>query len=117
MQECQHTFEQLKERLISSPVLAYPNFDLDFVLEMDANIKGLGVILSQCKCDNKCHPVVYASRSLSNPEKHYSITELETLAVMSIQHFRPYLYGRNVTVITDHSAVRAIMTIKKHARL
>ena len=42
--------------------------------------------------------------------QHYSITELESLAmVWAIQHFRAYLYGHDFTVITDHSAVQAIL--------
>jgi len=119
--ECQQAFELLKEKLISAPVMSYPNFDLDFMLETDASIKGLGAVLSQRKPGSACHPIAYASRSLSNPERHYSITELETLAVVwAIQHFRTYLYGHDVTVITDHSAVRAILdnpeSNGKHAR-
>ena len=107
--ECQPAFELLKESLTSAPVLAYPNFDLDFVLETDASIRGLGAILSQKKSGSLCHLIAYASRSLSNTERHYSITELETLAVVwAIQYFRAYLYGHNVTVISDHSAVRAV---------
>jgi len=40
--------------------------------------------------------------------QHYSITELESLAVVwAIQHFHAYLHGHDVTVITDHSAVQA----------
>ena len=91
-------------------MLSYPDFELDFVLEMDASIKGLGAILSQRKSGSMCHPIAYASRSLSNPEQHYSITELDTLAVVwAIQHFRACLYDHDVTVITDHSAVRAML--------
>ena len=67
------------------------------------------------------HPVAYASRSTSSVEKRYSVTELETLAVVwAVQHFRAYLYGHNVTVITDHSAVKSILdkpsSNGKHAR-
>lgn len=54
--------------------------------------------------------MAYASRALSAPERNYGITELETLAVVwAIQHFRAYLYSHEVTVITDHSAVRAVL--------
>ncbi len=114
-------FETLKTKLIAAPVLAYPDFDLSFVLESDASVKGLGAILSQRHGDGQLHPVVYASRSLPAPEKNYTITELETLAVVwAIQHFRAYLYAHEVTVITDHSAVRAILETPspngKHAR-
>ena len=90
-------------------------------METDANIDELGAILSQKKSDGKLHPVAYTSRSTSAAERHYSITELETLAVVwAVQHFRAYLYGHNVTVITDYSAVKAVLdkpgSNGKHAR-
>ena len=67
------------------------------------------------------HPVAYASRALSAPEHNYSITELETLAVVwAISHFHTYLYGNCVTLYTDHSAVKAVLQTPnptgKHAR-
>ena len=91
------------------------------MLETDASIQGLGAILSQSKEDGKLHPLAYASRSLSNPERNYSVTKLETLGVVwAIHHFRAYLYGNNVTVVTDHSAIKAILdkpnSSPKHAR-
>ena len=55
--ECQQAFELLKENLTSALVLAYPNFDLDFVLETDASIRGLNVILSP-----KRNPAAHAIR-------------------------------------------------------
>ena len=56
------------------------------------------------------YPVVYASCSLSNSKANYSITELETLAVVwAVMYFHCYLYRRSVTVFTDHSAVKAVL--------
>ena len=65
--------------------------------------------------------MAYASRALSQAEQRYSITELETLAVVwTISHFHAYLYGHSVVVYTDHSAVRAVLGSSnpsaKHAR-
>ena len=92
-----------------------------FTLETNALIKGLGAILSQVPEDDRLDPVAYASRSLSAVEKRYAVTKLETLAVAwAISHFHSYLYGHNVTVHTDHSAVKAVLETPspsaKHAR-
>ena len=120
-EECEAAVDELRTKLTTAPVLAYPALDHDFVLETDASIKGLGAVLSQKQSDGLLHPVAYASRSLSGPEANYGITELETLAVVwAITYFHHYLYGRNVTVLTDHSAVKAVLETPnpsgKHAR-
>ena len=117
----QQAYEELKQRLISAPILAYPNFDADFILETDASVCGLGAVLSQLQADDRPHPVSYASRALNGAEKKYGITELETLAVVwGMSHFHHFLYGHNVTFYTDHTAVKAVLEAKnptaKHAR-
>ena len=119
--ECGEAFLLLKQRLIESPILMYPDFNRDFILETDASAMGLGAVLSQRAKDGKVHPVAYASRSLSPQEKRYAITELETLAVVwAVSHFHAYLYGHDVHVFTDHSAVKAVLETPspsgKHAR-
>ena len=87
-QECQAAFQGLKKKLVTPPVLAYPNFDVDFILETDASHQRLGTVLSQRQEDGKLHPIAYASRALSGAEKNYGITDLETLAVVwAISHF------------------------------
>lgn len=101
--------------------MAYPNFQNDFTLETDASGSGLGAILSQAQEDGRLHSVAYASRALSPQEKRYAITELEMLAVVwAMSHFCHYLCGHDVTVITDHSAVKAFLSNPggsgKHAR-
>ena len=97
--ECQESFDRLKQCLTTAPVLHYPSFDHPFVLKTDASINGIGAILSQAQDKGQRHPVAYASRSLTAAERNYSITELETLAVVwSVTHFHSYLYGHQVTV-------------------
>ena len=119
--ECEQAFETLKRRLTEAPVLAYPQARKPFILETDASGGGLGAVLSQAQADTRVHPIGYASRSLSKAESNYTITELETLAVVwALSHFRSYIYGNDVTVYTDHSAVRAVLETPnpsgKHAR-
>ena len=115
-EDCQCSFATLKKCLCltTAPVhvLAYPSLDKPFILETDAHasILGIGAVLSQVQGDGQCHPVAYANRSFTAPKCNYSITELETLAVVwAIGHYHSYIYGQDVTVYTDHSAVKAIL--------
>ena len=121
-ESCQAAFDELRRRLTEAPILVHPSFDREFTLETDASIQGLGAVLSQRQEeDKKLHPVAFASRALNPAEQNYSITDLETLAVVwSVSHFRTYLYGQRVTVYTDHAAVKAVLqnpnTSGRHAR-
>ena len=49
--DCQSAFEELKIRFVVTPVLSFPNFEKSFILETDASMKGLGVVLSQLQDD------------------------------------------------------------------
>ena len=84
---------------MSSPVLAYANFDLPFILEVDASHDGLGAVLSQ-EQDGKVRPIAYASRSLHPAEKNYSSMKLEFLAMKwaMTDKFREYLLGHKCVV-------------------
>ena len=119
--EGQAVMDLLKDKLTSTPVLAYPSFTKPYTLETDASIKGIGAVLSQRQEDRKLHPVAYASCSLSTAECNYSISELKTLVVVwAIFHCHSYLYGVGLTVITDHSAMKVILHMPnpsgKHTR-
>ena len=45
--ECQSSFQKLKTLLPTAPVLAYPGFMAEFVLDTDASDHGIGAVLSQ----------------------------------------------------------------------
>ena len=106
---CEATFKHLKQLLTQSPVLAFPNFEKDFLLETNASTSGLGAVLAQ-KHDGKVRPIAYASRTLQVHEKNYGISELEALGVVwAIKHFRHYLYGHHCDVYTDHVALKSLL--------
>ena len=69
---CQEAFERLKEALVTSPVLAYPQFRSEhpFIIETDASAKGLGAVLAQQQADGQVHPIAFASRLLTTPERN-----------------------------------------------
>lgn len=94
--DCEEAFIGLKEALVNTPVLMYPQFNgqRPFILETDASTQGLGAVLAQQQEDQQVHPVAFASRFLSPAEQRYSITELETLGlVWAVKLFRPYILG------------------------
>jgi hypothetical protein len=110
--EHEQAFQTLKGKLITPPILKYPDFDQPFILTTDASGEGLGAVLSQGEI-TKDRPVAFASRTLNQAEKNYSVTEKELLAIVwGMRYFRPYLYGRKFTVVTDHKPLTWIMNVK-----
>ena len=61
---CKETFVRLKGAFTQVPVLAYPRFAEDFLLETDASGEGLGAVLLQHQDDNTIRPIAFASRTL-----------------------------------------------------
>lgn len=58
--------------------------------------------------------IAYASRLLTEQEKHYTTTEKECLAfVWAVRKFRPYLKGHRFTAISDHVALRWLMSLQQ----
>ncbi len=109
--ECQAAMDFLKDRLTSAPVLKFPNFSLPFFIHADACDVGLGVALMQRDNNGRDVVVAYASRALHKSERPYSTPEKECLAVIwALEHFRPYIEGLHVTICSDHSSLRRLMS-------
>lgn len=113
--ECQQALQEVKNILISRPILHFPRFDSEFILTTDASNTCLGAVLSQKDpCTNIEHPIAYASRKMSPCEQRTTCTEREMLAlVWACTHFKYYLLGQeNFQVYTDHSALKYMQTMK-----
>ena len=101
-EECDNAFNWLKQLLISAPILSYPNFSKEFILDTDASNDGVGAVLSQ-RHNGMEHVVAYASKSLTKAERNYSVTRRELLAIVTFtNHFRQYLlvnslYAQTIT--------------------
>ena len=114
--ECDQAFRVLKEKLVSAPVLAFPCFGEEFVVDCDASDYGLGAVISQ-RQDGAQKVIAYASRVLKDRERRYSTTKKEILAmVYAIKHFHHYLYGKPFTVRTDHNALKWLQSFKEPER-
>ena len=104
--QCEQSFQKLKERLISAPILALPTIEKVFIIYSDASIQGLGCVLMQ---DGKV--IAYASRQLKPHEKKYPVHDLELAAViLALKLWRHYLFGEKCRVYTDHKSLKYIFT-------
>ena len=114
--EHQECFEALKKALTDDIVLAYPQFELPFVVASDASDHGIGGVLSQV-VDGMERPIAFFSRALRKYERNYPITHKEGLAaVEACNHFDVYLHGSvPFTLITDHAALKQIFEGTKSA--
>jgi hypothetical protein len=111
----EEAFAWAKAWLSTRPVLIYPDYKKPFKLTTDASKAGLGAVLSQDQGRDD-QPVAYASKVNSTTVANYSISELECLAVVwAVRLFRPHLYGRRFTIVTDHIALKWLMTTKEPA--
>ena len=115
--EHQKAFDALKLALTTAPVLGYPDFEREFILETDASLRGLGAVLSQVDEQGKTHIIAYASQTLRPSEKsmrNYSSAKLELLALKwaVTEKFRDYLLGSKFTVYTDNNPLAYIQTSK-----
>ena len=108
----EHTeaFENLKQKITEIPCLAHYNSNYPNTIFTDASTKGLGATLWQQQPDGKLKPIGFASRFFSDTEKKYAINELELLPVVWVlEHFRLYIYGKPIKLLTDHQALEPLI--------
>ena len=109
---CMNAFELLKKKLTSTPIVVAPYWNLPFELMHDASDFAVGAVLGQRK-EKVFYAIYYANRTLNDAQLNYATTEKELLAVVfTFDKFRPYLIGNKVTVFTDHSSIKYLMTKK-----
>ncbi|GJZ17592.1 putative reverse transcriptase domain-containing protein [Tanacetum coccineum] len=104
--ERQESFEELKRRLVSAPILTLPSGSGGFQIYSDASKKGLGCVLMQ-----HGKVIAYASRQLKPYEVNYPTHDLELAAVVfALKIWRHYLYGEACDIFTDHKSLKYIFT-------
>nr|GFC77582.1 retrotransposon protein, putative, Ty3-gypsy subclass [Tanacetum cinerariifolium] len=133
-EEREKSFEELKQRLVSAPVLTLPSGSCGFQIYSDASKKGLGCVLMhhgkviayasrQLKPYEVNYPthdlelaahgkvIACASRQLKPYEVNYPTHDLELAAVVfALKIWRHYLYGESCDIFTDHKSLKYIFT-------
>ncbi|KAA0040652.1 pol protein [Cucumis melo var. makuwa] len=106
---CERSFQELKQKLVTAPVLTVPDGSGNFVIYSDASKKGLGCVLMQ-----QGKVVAYASRQLKIHEQNYPTHDLELAAVVfALKIWRHYLYGEKIQIYTDHKSLKYFFTQKE----
>ena len=97
-------FSNLKNILVEPDTLRYYDVTKPVTLQVDASQYGLGAALLQ---DNG--PVACASKAMNEAQQRYAQTEKELLAIVfGCKRFHQYLYGKPVTIETEHKPLENI---------
>jgi hypothetical protein len=104
--ECQASFEELKKRVTSAPVLILPDLTKKFDIYCDASCRGLGCVLMQ-----EGRVVCYVSRQLRKHEENYPTHDLEVATVVhTLKIWMQYLIGHRCEIYSDHKSLKYIFT-------
>ena len=116
-QRQQEAFDNLKQALISRPILRPPDMSKDMKLYTDASKQSISGVLMQFDDVNQCDYVIaYASRKLLSRETRYSTIELELMAIVfALTHFHHWTYGKKTHVYSDHRPLMWLNSITKHS--
>ncbi|KAL0549271.1 hypothetical protein IC582_013752 [Cucumis melo] len=107
--KCEQSFQELKKRLVTAPILALPVTGKDYVIYCDASRLGLGCVLMQ-----DGNVIAYASRQLKKHECNYPTHDLElATVVLALKIWRHYLFGEKCHIFTDHKSLKYIFDQKE----
>ena len=107
--ECEASFQELKTRLTTAPILSLPAGSGGFVVCTDASGIELGCVLMQ---NDKV--IAYGSRQLKDHKKKYAAHDLElAVVVLALKMWRHYLYGETFEVRSDHRSLQYLFSQKE----
>ncbi|OWZ03256.1 reverse transcriptase [Phytophthora megakarya] len=105
----QESFEILKKKIVSTPLLRHPDRTKPFVIIPHANQWAACAVLGQMH-DGLVQPVRFTGRVLSDAELKYHIAEKEVLAVMRVLHvFKNVIKGCPLIIYTRHSVLKWVI--------
>jgi hypothetical protein len=109
-EDCQQGLDTLKENMVPTPILVFPDWENTFHVHVDASAITLGTIPTQLGAGELDHSIAFASIKLSESENNYNTTEREGLEmVYALQKFRHYLLGKHFKMFTDHLSLKYLV--------
>ena len=114
-EDCQRAFDFLRNVLVSDVVMAHPRVGDPYKLYTDASEYAVGAILTQTDNDGLERPIQYVSKTLNLAQQRWSAIEREAFAVVhALKALRPYLYGAQFEIFTDHKPLKALFLGEVH---
>ncbi len=108
--DCQRAFEELKDKLVTSPIFVKANLSKRFILETDTSQHHVASVLLQYDDEDLPRAVGYFSKKLKQAEVRYSVTDREALAiVLACRQFHRYLWGTRFIIRTDHQPITTVI--------
>ncbi|XP_043264008.1 uncharacterized protein LOC122404149 [Colletes gigas] len=116
--ECEQAFKWVKSEIVSPRVLAHFDPKEDIILSCDASAYGLGAILSHRYRDGTERPIAFASKIIPEKERSRAIIDKEASAIVyGFKKFYNYIYGKEITLRTDHKPLVFIFGPKQEIPL
>ena len=114
-ESCISAFEEIKSRLVSTPIMLTLDWSNEFEIMCDASDYAMGAVLGQ-RTEKIFKSIYYANKTFNEAQENYSTIDKEMLAMVFVcEKFRPYILGSHVMIHTDHVAIKYLMG-KKDAK-
>jgi hypothetical protein len=99
--------------MTTTPVLALPNFNATFIVEIDACGEGVGAVLMQAG-----QPIAFLSKALGDKHRALSICEKEFLAlIMAMEKWKHYLQRQEFIILTNHKSLAYLTEQNLHSEM
>lgn len=106
--EVREAFERLKKAMTTASMLAMPNYDKSFTIEVDACGSGIGAVLTQ-----KGRPIAYISKAICPRNMGLSTYEKEFLIVLlAVTKWKHCLSIQPVIIKIDHDSLKHLLKQK-----
>lgn len=112
VEECQTSFQVLKEALVGSKVMAYSKDQGTYILDIDASDSAIGAVLNQ-EQDGREKLIAFGSRTMNKADANYCVTDKELSIRYFGEYYRQYLLGKRFIVRTEHQALVWLLKLRE----